>query len=856
MIFRRIRKNNKGNTLAIVMVGIFVLSILGTMILGATANNLYMKASDKKTEKALYNVEKASDELYASIGADVMNIAKASYNDILENYVEKEVLPGQVKPTYKQISSAEATNLFHQYMTDGKRTDINTFEIRGLKSIYPSTENLTDDEKQVIIQGIFDRFMDSTNPYFAQVNGYSISVSSSDDEPTEVLYEEDANGFLEKIILKNVCLTCEANNGYYASIISDYSIRIPRFDLDFTDSSIGDNMDEFFKYSIIAQGSAAGAWSGSGGTGIQVTNSNTATVSGVNITGNVYAGSSKGRDAVNINNNSKVQINSKVFIADGEIKINDSEMVFRNINGVDAVDGPDVLQLYAGNISTENNSDSISSKIDIAGDVILEDDLEVNDLNSKVKVSGNLFGYGFRADASDPYSEADTKETVAIRNTAGTTVAEHKQSSAIIVNANGSNCDFTGIKKLVLAGRAYIDLDPYSAYTSYMTGESVSIKGNQSVYLADTELIGSMVAGMNPISYIDLKGIYSNAFITTDTDGAATYASLGLNTNDNNRVVAKMINDDVYFYERTTSPALQTSYFVDAFIKNTNGKRNNLQNRINAMATGESKINVLFSDALESYTVGAIVQVDNGNLKGNLLYGPNNIGAFQVGSKLGFYDILNDIKVRKSNIIPALNDTSDVTRIGYGKTTLGEDVNNSGTKVYDYFIDSNKLQTITEKVEYTNLEEGLVQGALSNSDEARALGEKLAAMYGYSSCEAAASTENIGVLISYKADNSKITPSFKKGIVVTNHPVEIKESFSGMIVSNETVSVYDNGTKVDIEADKDLVKLLFASIPELKEAFNFQVSVSGNEENSDVVKGESLAYTDLVKVENWRRNYR
>lgn len=89
ILFSNKRKlNNKGNTLSIVIIGIFVLAILGTLILNVTATNLRIRSSEYKAEKQFYYAEKAIDQIYAGIGTEAMNSVRKSYNDVLKNYVK------------------------------------------------------------------------------------------------------------------------------------------------------------------------------------------------------------------------------------------------------------------------------------------------------------------------------------------------------------------------------------------------------------------------------------------------------------------------------------------------------------------------------------------------------------------------------------------------------------------------------------------------------------------------------------------------------------------------------------------------------------------------------------------------
>ena len=84
------RTDNKGNTLGVVLIGIFILSILGTLILGVTATNFNMKLNEKNSQTVFYNAEKAIDAIYAGIGKEVMDKVDDSYTYSLERYSENK----------------------------------------------------------------------------------------------------------------------------------------------------------------------------------------------------------------------------------------------------------------------------------------------------------------------------------------------------------------------------------------------------------------------------------------------------------------------------------------------------------------------------------------------------------------------------------------------------------------------------------------------------------------------------------------------------------------------------------------------------------------------------------------------
>lgn len=99
---------------------------------------------------------------------------------------------------------------------------------------------------------------------------------------------------------------------------------------------------------------------------------------------------------------------------------------------------------------------------------------------------------------------------------------EHTQSSALIINGNGSTLDLGGLDTLVVSGVAYIDLQS-QAYTGenirnnggtsagiieeYATGESLALKSNQYMYLVPT----SCLLTTNPVKTSEKPEMVWNA---------------------------------------------------------------------------------------------------------------------------------------------------------------------------------------------------------------------------------------------------------------------------------------------------------------------------------------------------------
>lgn len=837
----KLRLNNKGNTLGIVLIGIFILSILGTLILGITSTNLNMKLVDKKTEMTFYYAEKAMDELYAAIGTEVMNCTKEAYSEVLENYIKADGTP---------LDSTEANKRFKELLIKGDTT----VGISGITSLYKDGSIVSSTDN---IGEMFARF--NTNGYITSVPSYTITIFSPSSEATSIVYkkasgievaptEMNAINLVEIIEIKNIGIECVSNNGYYSSIVTDFEIKIPNINMDFSDSKTEGNIEELAQYSLIAEGSNTIYSSDADRVKPAIQIGNGTNASTVVIKGNVYAnGTAYSQNAAGIktfvrNNNSievttgsSVTFQSKIVNCINNFLLTDAKAFMGNYTGTDSVDAIDALQFYSGNIETKGNT---GSTLQITGNCIVEDDLEVNGKESDITIKGNYFGYGFR-NVTGSRVEADTDEITGFLSSTAT-ATEHAQSSAIIINETGANVNMIGLNKLVLAGRAYIDLDSSGTNASYMTGESVSFKGNQHMYLADTELSGSAVAGQNPIRYAVLKTLGG---YTDGTD--ITYSSIGLNTSTDNQVVAKKIDEDVYFYVKNKNPITQTQYFKSTF-KNNATKRQNMVNNITSMNIK----NVVFSNSLKSYTVGTIAQVESGSLKvpaGNeLIAGANGIPENSTVTDMGFYDILDDIEGRINHLVPSLKDVSTESILGVSQIMEAPTI--SSKSPFEYYVDQDYINGISGRKEVQNIEETAAIDGLTTA-EASMVASRICTILGITDT----STINVGYIVSNETGIGGSVINLDAGVIISKSPFTVSKDFTGLIICNETMYISGN---VSISSAKELVEYMFEAIPDLTEALNEDLLPRGADETGTIVDADSLTYTELVEKKNWRKNFK
>ncbi|SEF52534.1 hypothetical protein SAMN04487934_101461 [Eubacterium ruminantium] len=168
------------------------------------------------------------------------------------------------------------------------------------------------------------------------------------------------------------------------------------------------------------------------------------------------------------------------------------------------------------------------SSATFVANMYVKDDLEVNSDNSNFNLIGGYYGYGNGTQVKRTFAPTILLDNNGVENKdklginiyqqgdapATATDRSHYNSSSIVVNGNNSNLDFSNTTNLFVAGQAYIELSAkhedmtiengeikYASDSSakqdvvkdvisydgrvqdYKTGESISIKSNQLIYI-------------------------------------------------------------------------------------------------------------------------------------------------------------------------------------------------------------------------------------------------------------------------------------------------------------------------------------------------------------------------------------
>lgn len=873
---KRLKLNNKGDTLAIVLIGMLIIGVLGTIILKASSVNVEMKTTNLKSKQNFYYVERAVDDIYAGIGKDVSKAIQTAYDKTINGMITKDA-----SGDYKKKNSGDLKDNFTaEYIKELKNMNYNntipiTDLLEKLERFPVPTEDSTDP----------DYDPDAPNLEYYKNLGVTIDVKESSDpyKKTEVIPPTVSPK--HNFIIKNVVITSTSNkNKYKSSITTDFVIEIPEINFNFDDNPDSE-LSELYKYAIIADGQVNKDRLDANGNpelgAISVTNGN------VEINGNIYAGEYhdyingpstqwKDKDGIYVGNNGTLNIYGANVISKGAVKLgkvenNSSESGKIVVNPENEVKNKHLekknllptARLWTNDINLAGND----SAAEINGDCFVKDDLEVNGNRCAVDIYGSYYGFGFQG-------TIDMDKEIAVEDNSGEMQyvlnsenpelkPEHELRSAVIVNGNDANVQLTksGGQQFVLGGRAYIDLSNSNGSgmqtraADYMTGESISIKGNQKMYLLDNpsnyQTENPNIPG-NPISTGDLQGLGITGNYTTDQ----FYQLLHLKKEE---VVAKKVGESIYFYNRQVDPNLQTDYVVE----NVKSTIRNGFDILNQAVTNMKIENLSLGDDTKSYTVGTAMQVKNHSLtttadNRTLPYLENGIEESE------FTHIIKDVEKRYKAIMYDFSDDRNEP-VGSQKTKVTETTDSDSP--YEHFIDATLLgklgaqlypfEILTRNNTNTVKQEWPVgSGKYLNTISAKELEDEAGIQDGQNTTVELLVADNNSKKYDYKiqtANNLK-GGNTVYGVIICTGDVEVNCNFEGMIVCGGDITITGDYT---FTANPKLMKFLYNKSEYLQDLIGGSAMIiTPPKGDTNIIgqDGEEYAFDAFVNMENWRKN--
>ena len=953
-MLKRFKSDNRGDTLAVVIIGIFVVGMLGTIILAMTANNYKMRIVDRRSQTTFYQNEKVVDEIKGVIGTDALDSANDAYNWVLTNYISSTGSK-RTDATAKFISlyTLGSTNGEMVYTNITHKTSVAPTQkhaLVGIRTKFPEGNSDTNIEK--IVQSIYDDFKGRSDIYAVSASGdkiengspavvdhlstdsgYAFNINTSGD--TDVEYVKDASGNLEKISIKNINVSCRSNNGnYFTSITSDYDVIVPDITIDFSNSAEPDSLSSFYEYATIVEGTR----NANTITGVA---DSTLTINGTtDINGNIFAGSSdKGRrTAIEVGNGATLNSISNVLYADGPIEFANNSSFNANSGATEA--DIDNYKLWAKDLLVSGNTVSIDIN---NSNVLLSDDLQINGDNATVNITGNYIGYGF-ADNGDRRNDEEglsgsktgleTTYNESTDNATDAEIQDHEQRSAIVVNGSNAKVDLSGLSNLFVCGRSFIDLQDGGFYNhaTYMTGESISVKGSQRVYLSpiDNPNLGPYV-GANFVSYtqavsdagsMSLENYFVSVLNTDSTKPyvkARRYRRSGSTSED---------SDVIYFYIDPTDPREMTILYTNRFYQGESVPgtsdttytaliNNGLSERFGS--DGYLKIP---SDKDKIFTIGTYLNYDNGvsslasgypgiAYTGDMLinqYDGYNAAYHNYNSSdSSISDISKMVRVvsgavaKQNMIIPGLRDDANSTVVGYTKTNNSSIEHESDGQVFNNFVSSDGLNNLLiknkPKSNYDFDGECKAMSDILKSSDADCI--ELFKTSSDTSDDAAIEridnyiedfNDNIknsdieldktGFLVgklstsnstSVTVDISDIVKEFKNnfkfncGVIILDVDSDVitvditnsAKKFTGLIVINGNVVLNNMTLNANADVVKFVLKAARIKIGSVTQSLGAWLINSFKDPDldgqTDPLTGDELTYSDLIKVNNWRR---
>jgi len=493
--------NNQGSTLIVVIIIVSFISILSTVCISAAMINFKMKTMDRESKKTFYTAEQAVDQIYTGLGKLSMEKLDQAYSEELSTIIRQSVIGGNVvlSSVGNITANAELRKSFTKKVVENI---INT----------PNSWN-NDDAKDFEHDTYSDKLIDILNSYLEDRSKAKVKSVGN----ISIVKETSTNdNILSNYVIKfDDCAVeyVKDTNGYRANVTFDGVISLPDVVVQFT-QDVNNRIDSLKNYSLI------------GNSGIELS-----LAKKLSITGGAYAGG----DGFNMAAGSEFTAKDATIISKGDIRLYGSTCT---ITGNSNIWCENILLPSKDSSNMACNNATLT--IENTCKTYVKDDIQVDGGKSNVSVSGDYYGYSY-AGNSAPGTTGDA------------------DSSAIIVNGIGSAVDLRGIKTLVLGGRAYITFESAGVLAgTYMTGESLSLKGNQEVYLVPTSLITDNSTGKymsNPMSDVKFKSATTNININETNffgysylNKAKPYTEVTVGTND-------------YIYLNFDSPTASANYF-------------------------------------------------------------------------------------------------------------------------------------------------------------------------------------------------------------------------------------------------------------------------------------------------------
>lgn len=769
----RFRKDKSGASLVFVIVTFSIASILVVLVLMMSLSGIKMRIVDANAKNSFNSCE----GVMSQVKAGLQNVISKAYSD---SYID-------VMQKYTSLNENERRTQFENDYIDGLRNSLRT---SGSNSYYDVE--------------LLKSFV--TTPLKTEESGYGAEVTTVYKQSGGTAYglnkmspvgDKSTGTLLRGLVLKDVVVKYTDRKGDFSQIQTDIILKCPN--VDFTQTS---EMPNLLDFTIVAQDSLTCAPS-----------SNSFT------SGDIYGG----RNGIVVSDGASYDMrNAAVAVTDSTLTVSNKSKFTTD----------SMANFWANSVNV------VSSALSLKGSTYLSDDLIINDIagaESSISISGNYFGYGNPDTAKKSAMERLGKETGRDELVADIAKNPDSYSSSIAVNGTHVTMDFSGINYLMLSGNSYIgaklkSTDTVKNSSDVMTGESITVKSNQLVYLVPAELIGKGYehGGRNPMTLTDYAALRSEAKLNEgdSNDSIVDLSPLGSSASGYQTVFYPAYGTStVYFYLSFDSSAQASQYFKN-YCSDVSSK------------SSLDKYASFYLDGIKSAT-GTDVKFDlNGSImesfSGDISTIKSDTATDGTSSGSASADVLTERQVSlqdkfaayRLKLVPSYNNLSESERTGTVFTNLVYKTQmENALRGHDFLLFSTDITKLC--------------GIMSTKDVIIKSGDH------------APEVDGSNVVV-YTGEGTDASPYLR--CVITTGSVTVDAcSFDGLILSNSSVTLKNGASCMSVP--EDVAKVIEASRSDGTKMMDYIINslsyIIGVATSGSVGTSDSSNVKDLVVYENW-----
>lgn len=797
MFKNRKKLNNSGSTLVMAIIAIAFVALLVVTILSASLVNMRIKQMNSKSKDTFYTAETVLDEIKAGVGHDSITSMSEAYEKVLTTMVRQG-------DSYKYIiNNDEANEEFKEIFIEAMLGKVSKNSLSfGTNKLVSSTDSV-----------IMKNAVSYINSFIKGYDGKTAEIKSID----KIVAVKDSDGLRYTIILQNMVVNYKENRSdenYYSTVTVDLDITFPNLTVDFAG---GNNLSGFAEYALVTDSdlmvtgktltvNAAHIYAGHN---ISIASDDSA-AGLLSVTGNMIALDGGSTNANIVAGNDIIVKGSSLYRSG--FTVNSGDVWCNNLTTAAAYKEGKTTDISVG---ADVNIDAFSK-------TYIKDDLNLYGSESTVNIGGNMYAYSYD----------------------GSSNTNHATSSAIIITGVGSQLRLN-LNRLIVGGRSYVII-PGETY-NYMTGESISVKADQEMYLVPSKFIYNNQG--NPMASTAWEQLKADQQDPSKNDTGAPLVSIsgslteGLLDTESPYIVKKSGNVS-YLYYNFKDKASATEYVKRVLSGGDAALKSNLNSYFTSVTSGVS------ISAGSMYSAGALMQTGGGAVSNTGAANTGAVGSVTYANSVGTiptdvftlaslnyenrYDIMKhllvDLPETKNGVEYIVNDKEAALKEFYSN------YNPSGSE-----LTTNATANI---VDYT-----LVESAQYNEQQTLLL---------YDS----------GIIKTAVDKATYVVPSdVKGGIIINTGVVKLDHDFKGIIICKGNIIITNNAkVTTDSAMVENLIKneYLFddgalneedrqKEINAFRNYFYaYKESATGGD-TSEPVKIENLSYNDIVGANNWRK---